>query len=94
MRKPAQVAQQVEELVPTFAKLLSERAELPRHTRRSRPKLEAVLRNRNWNQDQIDAALLSQSPLIAARRYVAAKIELSYDSVAEYHRDWLRSKSS
>jgi hypothetical protein len=90
-KRPFQTGAAVELEIPIFAQLFAAKQSLPETTKRNDLKLEANLRSSGFSSERIAAALRSQNPTIAARRFVAnrslnSEQSLSFDVVAKYHR--------
>jgi ROS/MUCR transcriptional regulator protein len=85
------VGEKVEEAIPIFEKLIAAKRALPKRIRNKRNHLKRELLNAGFAAEQVDTALVSRTPIIAARRYVSNTDpkNRSFDVIAEYHRDYL-----
>jgi hypothetical protein len=88
-----QVGAAVEARIGNFVVILEKKRGLPRRIRWDHLKCSAELERLGHSHDESKAASQSKNALLAARRFVARTENLAYDTVAEYHRNFLKKRS-
>jgi hypothetical protein len=86
-RRRDEIKQQVSDAMRRMEKFILQRNQLPRSVRKSRERLFVALRQSGFSDAEIEAGLSAPNALVAARHFVSNATGLSFDTVAEYHRD-------
>jgi hypothetical protein len=89
-----QIGAAVEARIAHFVVIIDEKRELPRRIRWDHLKCSAELEKLGHSRDESKAASQSKNAMLAARRFVARTEDLAYDTVAEYHRSFLKKNRS
>lgn len=76
------VGRAVEDAIPVFEDLMTAKAAVPKSIRLRKERLAKA----GFTEEQIEAAIWARTAIVAARHFIAAKMNLSFEATAEYHR--------
>jgi hypothetical protein len=94
-RRNFKIGLAVDTVIPIFQKLIATRRALPERVQRRRHLLRGELIQAGFSDQHVTAALISQTPTVAARRFISNTTgDLSFDVVAKYHRAYRRTRQS
>jgi len=78
----------VDKCLPRFETLIARRKSLPERIKRNRRQVRTELLSAGFCEQEIDAGLAAKTAKIAARHFIAHTEDMSFDLVAEYHREY------
>jgi hypothetical protein len=93
-KRPFQIGLGVERENANFEQLYAAKKALPSKSKRNDKALKRELSKAGFSDERINVALRSQTPLIAARRYISNETGMSLQVVGKYHREYKRTKNA